>query len=250
MLILAGRQQLARYRLILLRLAATLGRAGQRMGEDGAPTDPQQQFGAGTEQATPLPQRQREVEGVGVLGHQARQHLLGIGGLAQLQLELARQHHLGEPPLGEGIQRGADRGLELGGGRRAVGRDHLVGHGGHRLGRAALPSLIAAGDIETGGFGRIEGEGTDQQRVGLACVLCDGQGLDYLPLEQGPFTGGGADGLTQVIGAKGALTRGKQEIGRRSRLDGRGLGHHKSIHFTPSKKIQNDNDYQFAFVRR
>ncbi|MNH06217.1 hypothetical protein D3C79_655780 [compost metagenome] len=195
---------------------------------------------------------------MGILGHQTGHHLLRVGGLVQGKSEFARQHHLGELALGKRIQRSTHRGLEFARRRGALHRDDPVGLDGllHfcrrcRLCRGQfLAPLIAAGHIETGGFRRVEGEGTDKQRVGLAGNPGGIEGQGYLLRQQGPLAGGGGDGLPQVSGTDRALTRGKQEIRRHLRLGRCAIFHYSSIHVTPSKKIQNDNDYQFDFVRR
>ncbi|MNL03184.1 hypothetical protein D3C87_1237120 [compost metagenome] len=205
MLILAGRQQIPGHPLVLLGPAAALGRARKRVGEDLSPADPQQQLGAGPKQSAALTERQGEVEGVRILSHQTGQHPLGVGGLVQGEDQLARQHHLGKLALGERIQRRTHRGLEFNRSRGALHRDDAVGLGGPLFWRDALPPLIAAGHIEAGGFRRIEGEGTDEQGVGLASGPGGIEGPGYLLRQQGPVTGWGRYGLTQVIGTKAPL---------------------------------------------
>ncbi|MNQ56321.1 hypothetical protein D3C85_704410 [compost metagenome] len=191
---------------------------------------------------------------MGILSHQTGHHLLRVGGLVQGKSEFARQHHLGELALGKRIQRSTHRGLEFARRRGALHRDDTVGLGGllWRLCQRdrTIAPLIAAGHIEAGGFRRVEGEGTDKQRVGLAGNPGGIEGQGYLLRQQGPLAGGGGDGLPQVSGTDRALTRGKQEIRRHLRLGRCAIFHYSSIHVTPSKKIQNDNDYQFDFVRR
>ena len=232
MLILVGGQQIPGQRLVLLRLARPSGGARQGVGEHLSPADPQQQLRAGAQQATRPIQGQREVEGVGVLGHQPGQDLLGIGGLVQGKDQLARQHHLGESSLGERIQGGAHRGLKFGGGRGALHRNGLVRGLGAGFALAALAALNLAGHIEAGGFGGIEGEGADQQGVDLACGPGGRHGRVYLPCQQGPFTGWRSDRLTQIIGPDLSLVRREQDVGGRS-LTRRAGFHHLSIHFTP-----------------
>ena len=130
MLILARSQQIPGHHLVLRRFARPSGGARQRMGEHLSPADPQQQLGACAQQAAVLAERQGEVEGVGILGHQTGHHLLRIGRLVQGKGEFARQHHLGEPALCKRIQRRADRGLKFAGRRGALHRDDPVGLGG------------------------------------------------------------------------------------------------------------------------
>ena len=258
MLILARGQQIPGHHFVLRRFARASGGARQRVGEHLSPADPQQQLGAGAKQAAALAKRQGEVEGVGILGHQTGHHPLRVGGPVQGKGEFARQHHLGEPTLCKRLQRRADRGLEVAGWRGALHRDDAVGLGGllglcHRcrLCRGQfLSPLIATGHVEAGGLRRIEREGTYKQGVGLACGPGGIEGSGYLLRQQGPVTGGGGDGLAQVSGTDRALARGKQEIRRYLRLGRCAIVHYTSIHATPSKKIQNDNDYQFDFVRR
>ncbi len=258
MLILARGQQLPGHHLVLRRLAHPSGGARQRVGEHLSPADPQQQLGAGAQQAATLAERQGEVEGVGILGHQTGHHLLRVGRLVQGKGEFARQHHLGQPALCKRIQRRTDRGLEFAGRRGALHRDDPVGLDGllHfcrrcRLCRGQfLAPLIAAGHIEAGSLRRIKRKSTDEQGVGLAGSPSGIEGQGYLLCQQGPLAGGGGDGLPQVSGTDRALTRGKQEIRRHLRLGRCAIFHYSSLHVIPSKKIQNDNDYQFDFVRR
>lgn len=175
MLILERGQQIPGHSLVLRRLSRPSGGARQWVGEHLSPADPQQQLRAGTEQAATLAERQGEVEGVGILGHQSSHHLLRIGGLVQDKDEFARQHHLGEPTLCKRIQCRTDRSLEFAGRRDALHRDNTVGldqlHFCHQLRmRLSLAPLILAGHIEAGGLRRVERKDTDQQRVALAAA--------------------------------------------------------------------------------
>ena len=198
MLILARSQQIPGHHFVLRRLARPSGGSRQRVGEHLSPANPQQQLRAGAQQAATLAERQGEVEGVGILGHQTGHHLLRVGGLVQGKGEFARQHHLGETTLCKRIQRRADRGLEFAGRRDALHRDDTVGLDLLRLRhwlrrRLLLAPLIAAGHIETGGLRRVERKGTDQQRVALAGGSGRCQRVGNLLLKQRPFTGGGGD---------------------------------------------------------